>query len=85
MICMKNLIISSLCILCLIGCQKNDIEVHNGDNTSLPKLTESWLVINYWADWCPPCLKEMPELVEFANQNKDINVYAFNFCFRNWS
>ena len=79
MICMKNLIISSLCILCLIGCQKNDIEVHNGDNTSLPKLTQSWLVINYWADWCPPCLKEMPELVEFANQNKDINVYAFNF------
>ena len=79
MLCMKKLIISSLCILCLIGCQKNDIEVHNGNNTSLSKLNESWLVINYWADWCPPCLKEMPELVDFANQNTDINVYAFNF------
>ena len=42
MLCMKKLIISSLCILCLIGCQKNDIEVHNGNNTSLSKLNESF-------------------------------------------
>jgi thiol-disulfide isomerase/thioredoxin len=31
------------------------------------------LVINFWATWCPPCLREMPALGrfkrEFANQN----------------
>jgi thiol-disulfide isomerase/thioredoxin len=31
------------------------------------------LVINFWATWCPPCLREMPALGrfqrEFANQS----------------
>ena len=42
-------------------------------------LKGQWVMINYWADWCPPCLKEMPELVSFASANKDVQVFAFNF------
>jgi thiol-disulfide isomerase/thioredoxin len=26
------------------------------------------LVINFWGTWCPPCVKEMPELDRFARQ-----------------
>ena len=29
-----------------------------------------WLVINFWASWCPPCLKEMPEIELFYQENK---------------
>lgn len=29
-----------------------------------------WLIINYWAPWCPPCLEEMPELVAFYDEQR---------------
>ena len=76
---MKHKIIQLFCLLLLFACQKNDIEVFNGSNTNLDKLKGNWVVINYWADWCAPCIKEIPELNEFANENKDILVFTFNF------
>ena len=39
----------------------------------------SWVVVNYWADWCAPCIKEIPELIEFSKENPDVRVFAFNF------
>ena len=76
---MKLKIIQLFCLLLLFACQKNDIEVFNGSNTNLDKLQGNWVIINYWADWCAPCIKEIPELNEFANENKDILVFTFNF------
>ena len=76
---MKIKIIQLLCLLVILGCQKNDIEVFNGANTNIANLNGNWVVINYWADWCAPCIKEIPELNEFASENKDLKVYTFNF------
>ena len=37
-------------------------------------------MINFWADWCPPCIKEIPELNALYEENKDeLNVYLFHF------
>lgn len=76
---MKRTIIQLLCLMILVGCQKYDIEVFNGPNTNLDRLNGNWVVINYWADWCAPCIKEIPELNEFADENTDLIVYTFNF------
>ena len=76
---MKHKIIQLFCLLILISCQRNDIEIFNGSDTSLNKLNGNWIVINYWADWCAPCIKEIPELNEFAEENKELVVFTFNF------
>ncbi|HAP45000.1 MAG TPA: TlpA family protein disulfide reductase [Gammaproteobacteria bacterium] len=45
-----------------------DIEgnVHTDESTK-----GKYLVINFWATWCPPCLKEIPAFVEFYEKNSD--------------
>lgn len=63
----------------LVSCQRNDIEIFNGPNTNINDLNGNWILINYWADWCAPCIKEIPELNDFAAENKNIKVYTFNF------
>lgn len=30
-----------------------------------------WVVMNFWATWCPPCLEEIPELAKFHAEHKD--------------
>jgi len=33
-----------------------------------------WLVINFWAEWCAPCLKEIPELNLLHRQRESLNL-----------
>ncbi|MDC1287147.1 TlpA family protein disulfide reductase [Gammaproteobacteria bacterium] len=45
----------------------------NGTETNLNRYQGKWLVVNYWATWCPPCIVEMPELQSFHDENMDNN------------
>jgi thiol-disulfide isomerase/thioredoxin len=37
-----------------------------------------WVVLNYWATWCAPCIKEIPELSELA-EREDVEVLGLDF------
>ena len=43
-------------------------DVH-GKKVNLGSYQGKWLVVNYWATWCPPCIVEMPELQSFHDQH----------------
>ena len=51
-----------------------------GNRANLNSFKGKWVVVNYWATWCPPCIVEMPELQSFhdAHAEKDALVIGIN-------
>ena len=31
-----------------------------------------WVIVNYWATWCVPCIKEMPDISRFVAAHKNV-------------
>lgn len=46
----------------------------NGQPASLEQWPGKLLVLNFWATWCAPCRKEMPELDRFQQNHADAGV-----------
>lgn len=62
----------------LVACSDNNLAFLDGDKKNINEFGGQWLLINYWAAWCKPCLTEIPELNEF-NSRPDVEVLAFNY------
>lgn len=44
----------------------NDFTTLSGQSFKWEALEGQWIVLNYFAPWCAPCLKEMPQLNQIA-------------------
>jgi len=40
----------------------------DGNSKRLEDYADKVVIVNFWASWCPPCLEEIPSMVEFYNQ-----------------
>lgn len=71
-----------LMVLSTLSAQaKTDIEFVDmqGNKVMLSDFKGQWVVVNIWATWCPPCIKEMPDLTFFHEQNENAIVLGVNF------
>jgi len=50
-----------------------------GEAVSLSEFRGKWVVLNYWATWCTPCRKEIPDLTELHDARDDIVVLGLAF------
>jgi thiol-disulfide isomerase/thioredoxin len=55
------------------------LERLDGGSSCLSDFRGQWVVLNYWATWCEPCRKEIPELSELHEARGDITVLGLAF------
>jgi len=53
----------------------------DGTVVDLDRWRGSWVVVNFFATWCVPCVREHPELVAFAERHTDDNVEVVSIAF----
>jgi len=51
-----------------------NITTLDGAHYDLGKQRGRWVVVNFWATWCTPCLREMPELSALNTKRKQVEV-----------
>ena len=75
-----RLLLALLAPLCLMGCSQPAFVDLEGRGYGGEHLAGRWLVINYWATWCAPCLVEIPELNALHGRGGgSLSVFGVNF------
>jgi len=71
-----------ICLMLMVivcsGCGQVEFTFIDGQQKSLNSFKGGWVVVNYWATWCKPCIEEIPELNKL-NQSDDVIVFGVNY------
>lgn len=55
------------------------LDAVDGSTYELASRRGKWVVVNFWATWCAPCIKEMPELSALDQKRDDLEVVGLAY------
>ena len=68
-------------VVALLGCAAFAVHAASFDLTDtqgkrhrLADYSGRWVVVNFWATWCVPCIQEIPEIAAFAHAHPGVVV-----------
>src|SRR5690554_7424543 len=56
-----------------------EVATIDGGRYDLAEHRGEWVVVNFWATWCSPCLKEMPELSALDAMHEHVGVVGLAY------
>ncbi|MGY0506026.1 TlpA family protein disulfide reductase [Luteimonas sp. e5] len=56
-----------------------EVETLDGERFDLAAQRGQWVVVNYWATWCGPCIEEMPELSALDAMREHVRVVGLAY------
>ena len=72
---MRSRIVSVLAALCVaFPVQAFDLRDTTGKPQRLADYKGRWVVVNFWATWCVPCIQEIPEIAAFQRAHPEVVV-----------
>ncbi len=71
-----KLLLIAIILISTIACTP---KVTPDEIVDLKNFKNEWIVINFWASWCKPCIDEIPELNKLNSTVSNINVVGVNY------
>ncbi|HEX7370569.1 MAG TPA: TlpA disulfide reductase family protein [Rhodanobacteraceae bacterium] len=55
------------------------VETLDGKVFNLANERGKWVIVNFWATWCSPCLAEMPAISEYVATHKNVTAIGLDY------
>ena len=55
------------------------VKTLDGGTFDLGAQRGKWVIVNFWATWCSPCIKEMPDISKFVASRSDVSAIGLAF------